>query len=1088
MSTYASTLPTLSPEIILELVAEIVLFSEGGAAAADVWQHTASQVRDCLQVDRVVLYQGVTPTKARVVVEVVDPSLPTWLGQQVRDPLVGEVWWPYYQQRQSVAIDNCAEPSQSDAHRSAKGFLSVADRAQWQQLQVHATLAAPVFSGKTLWGLLVAQDVHQPHPWQPLEIQLLEHVALHGGRLVAQLGSPLGARGANAVGTPAKGADSIPMSAVVQEEARQTESRRWQDALEGARAGVWDWNMQTNQVFYSRQWKTRLGYTEADVGTDFIEWDSRVHPDDKTHTYMALEDHIQGRTEYYQSEHRLRCKDGTYKWMLDRGQVIERTPDGKPLRMIGINNDITDHKRIEAALRQSEEALRESRNKYQTLFETLPLGIAITDAQGQLLEVNPASEHLLGITISEQTARTYNAPDWQIIRPDGSPMPAAEYASVRALSENCFVNDVEMGIVKSQGNITWISVSAAPIPLEQYGVAICYVDITARKQLEQSLALANFSLEQLGVAALWIDRESRIRHMNSQLCASLGYRRNELMMQPVNRIAPDLAPTNWASFWAAVSHQKPLITQVHHRTKQGTEFPVEAMVRHIQFMGEEYLFVLAQDIQERLHTETQLRLQSAALEACADAVVITDVQGRIEWANPAFTAITQYTLAEALGKNPRELVKSGQHPDYFYQQLWKTILTGQCWRGEIINRRKDGSLYHEFSTITPVFNNKGKINHFVAIKQDISERKAIELTLRQQSERERMLQVITHRIRQTLDLDQILETTVDEVRCFLDVDRVLIYRFNRDQSRIVIAESVAEAWPSALGFEMPEAYFFELENSLLYQGYIEVIDDVNKSNIKSCHQQVLADLQVQAKLMVPLWQGETIWGMMVVHQCRSPRMWKSLDRSCLMQLAVQVEIAIHQSELYCQLEQANQELEQLATLDGLTQIANRRTFNRVLEQEWERMQRDQKSLSLLLIDVDYFKRYNDHYGHQAGDHCLCHVAQVLKQSAQRPADLVARYGGEEFAVLLPQTDVKGAVEVAQNIQSLLHDIGIEHRYSPISLQVTVSIGLSAIVPSTALSMDQWVYRTDQALYAAKAQGRNSYVQAPMTTASPPPEA
>ncbi|MFH7244595.1 MAG: diguanylate cyclase domain-containing protein [Spirulina sp.] len=947
-----STLPKLSPEAILDLVAEMTLQSQRGMAASEIIQRAATQTRESLQADRVLIYRfsAQAESTSTVVFEAATPAIPSLLGQRVMDPLAGSAWRPYYQRRQSVAL---ADPD---------GVLSPEDIAQWQRLQIRSALAAPLFLGKDLWGLWVVQHSHQPHPWHPLEIQFLEHVALHGGNWVSQLDS---------TAAPARPSDRGPQALETAEATQRVESR-WQSALEGAGAGVWDWNMHTNQVFYSRQWKAHLGYTEAEVGTDFTEWDSRVHPEDKARTYAALEDHIQGHTEHYQSEHRLRCKDGSYKWMLDRGQVIERTPEGQPQRMIGINHDITDHKRIESALRQSEEALRESRNKYQTLFETLPLGIAITDAQGQLLEANPASEQLLGLSISEQTTRTYDAPDWQIIRPDGSPMPASEYASVRALKENCFINDVEMGIVRPDGNVTWISVSAAPIPLEQYGVAIGYVDITIRKQLEQSLA---------------------------------------------------------------------------------------------------------HDIQERLHTEAQLRLHSAALEACADAVVITDVQGRVEWANPAFTAITRYTLADAVGKNPRELVKSGQHSEHFYQQLWKTILSGQCWRGEMINRRKDGSLYHESSTITPVFNTEGKIQHFIAIKQDISERKLIELTLRQQSERERMIQVITHRIRQTLDLNQILETTVDEVCHFLDVDRVIIYRFNSDKRRIVIAESVAHPWPSALGFEMPEAYFFELENSLLYQGYIEAIDDVNKATLQPCHHQVLTDLQVQAKLMVPLWQGEAIWGMMVAHQCRSPRVWQPLDRGCLMQLSVQVEIAIHQSELYHQLEQANQELEQLATQDGLTQIANRRTFNRVLEREWERMQRDQKPLSLLLIDVDHFKHYNDHYGHQAGDHCLYQVAQVLKQSAQRPADLVARYGGEEFAVLLPQTDTRGAIEVAQTIQRLLHDLAVEHRYSPISLQVTVSIGLGTIIPSSTASMDEWVYHTDQALYAAKAQGRNSYVQA-----------
>lgn len=1060
VSMNVSTMPALSPAAILELVAAITLQHQEGKAVAEIMADLVNQVRELLQADRVLIYQMSAPTVATaawaVAWEACIPTLPSLMGHPVQDPLVKADWWPRYQRRQSVAVANEREAS-----------LSLDDLAQWRSLQVKAVLATPILRGRSLWGLWVVQS-QRPRVWEPATLQLLEHLALHSGSLVAQIDAP--------AGHPAQSATPRDSPAGTAEVARRADNR-WHAALEGAEAGVWDWNLQTNRVFYSRQWKIRLGYDEAEIGDGFTEWDSRVHPEDKAATYAALEAHIQGHTPTYQSEHRLRCKDGSYRWMLDRGQVIERTPDGRPLRMIGINNDITDHKQVEAALRQSEEFLRESRNKYQTLFETLPLGIAITDAQGHLVEVNPASEQLLGLTASEQTARTYDAPAWQIVRPDGSPMPTSEFASVRALQDNCFVHNVEMGIVKAPGDITWISVSAAPIPLEQYGVAICYVDITARKQLEQSLALANFSLEQLGVAALWVDREGRIRQTNRHLCASLGYRRNEVIMQSIHHIVPDLAE-HWPTFWDAVQSQQHLITQAHHRTKDGLEFPVEVIVRHIQFMGEEYIFALAQDIRGRLRTETQLHLQSAALEACADAVVITDIQGRVEWANPAFTTITQYSLEEAKGKNPRELVKSGRHSERFYQQLWQTILSGQCWRGEIINRRKDGTLYYEFSTITPVFDERGNIHHFIAIKQDISERKSIELVLRQQSERERMIQVITHRIRQSLNLSQILETTVAEVRQFLNVDRVLIYRFNPDQTRVVIAESVHSPWPPALGFAMPDTYFAELEHRLPAQGDIEVINDVSNAALEPCHREILIQLQAQAKLMVSLWQGDTLWGMMVAHQCRSPRVWQSLDRGCFIQLAVQLEIAIQQSELYRQLEQANQELEQLATQDGLTQIANRRTFNRIVEVEWERMQRDQQFLSLLLIDVDHFKRYNDHYGHQAGDQCLCQVAQVLKQSAKRPADLVARYGGEEFAVLLPQTDAAGAIQVAKAIQAALHSLALEHRYSPVGPYVTVSMGLSSVVPSNDLSIDQWVYQADQALYAAKAQGRNGYFQTP----------
>ena len=129
-----------------------------------------------------------------------------------------------------------------------------------------------------------------------------------------------------------------------------------------------------------------------------------------------------------------------------------------------------------------------------------------------------------------------------------------------------------------------------------------------------------------------------------------------------------------------------------------------------------------------------MRLQSAALNAAANAMVITDRAGLIEWVNPAFSELTGYTAAEAVGKNPRDLVKSDQHDQAFYKNLWDTILSGQVWRGEIINRRKDGSLYTEEQTITPLRDPQGEISHFIAVKQDITERKRAEEEIRQRAQ------------------------------------------------------------------------------------------------------------------------------------------------------------------------------------------------------------------------------------------------------------------------------------------------------------------------------------------------------------------
>ncbi|MEM9908991.1 MAG: PAS domain-containing protein, partial [Cyanobacteria bacterium P01_D01_bin.44] len=141
------------------------------------------------------------------------------------------------------------------------------------------------------------------------------------------------------------------------EDALRESEARWQFALEGAGDGVWDWNLQTNEVFYSHQWKAMLGHTDDEVSNSLDEWDSRVHPEDKTRCYADMNRHMNGESPIYQNEHRVRCKDGTHKWILDRGKVVERDQAGNPVRMIGTHADITDRKHAEEALRQLNESL-----------------------------------------------------------------------------------------------------------------------------------------------------------------------------------------------------------------------------------------------------------------------------------------------------------------------------------------------------------------------------------------------------------------------------------------------------------------------------------------------------------------------------------------------------------------------------------------------------------------------------------------------------------------------------------------------------------------------------------------------------------
>ncbi len=175
------------------------------------------------------------------------------------------------------------------------------------------------------------------------------------------------------------------------------------------------------------------------------------------------------------------------------------------------------------------------------------------------------------------------------------------------------------------------------------------------------------------------------------------------------------------------------------------------------------------------------------------------------------------------------------------------------------------------------------------------------------------------------------------------------------------------------------------------------------------------------------------------------------------------------------LNEANAELTRLSSLDGMTGIANRRHFDETLQREWRRASRSAEPhpISLLLCDVDFFKQFNDSYGHQVGDECLKAVAHILQNQLRRPGDLVARYGGEEFAVVLPDTDVAGALQVAENLRAAVEALRITHRYSAAANVVTISVGVSTYQPRRGDA--QWsalLKAADEALYRSKQAGRN----------------
>ncbi|GGP45393.1 hypothetical protein GCM10009347_11070 [Shewanella algicola] len=173
-----------------------------------------------------------------------------------------------------------------------------------------------------------------------------------------------------------------------------------------------------------------------------------------------------------------------------------------------------------------------------------------------------------------------------------------------------------------------------------------------------------------------------------------------------------------------------------------------------------------------------------------------------------------------------------------------------------------------------------------------------------------------------------------------------------------------------------------------------------------------------------------------------------------------------------QIKQANAELETLSLTDPLTQIANRLALDRKLRMEWVALYRTQSPLAIIMIDIDYFKLFNDHYGHLEGDNCLLNIANILTQNTKRPRDLVARFGGEEFTLVLPDTNIQDAVQIAKHIHNDIANSELKHQCSKVSEFVTVSIGIAGVIPSGTSSVGELMEMADKALYVAKQNGRN----------------
>ena len=461
--------------------------------------------------------------------------------------------------------------------------------------------------------------------------------------------------------------------------------------------------------------------------------------------------------------------------------------------------------------------------------------------------------------------------------------------------------------------------------------------------------------------------------------------------------------------------------------------------------------------------------------------------GTLDWDISADMLVMSEELQLLLALTPREV-------DGHYQAIFKHVHPEDRQR---VNQALQDAIHQqkrydiEFRILLPdesvrwllsqgqVFHAPNTSPRLVGVTLDISAQKQAEAELKLQAQRERLVSEIAQRIRTLLDLDSILEQTVIAVHEFIEADRVIILQCSPDMSGKVIQESCSPTYPAMMGWAVRDPWSVDDKFLAHYrQGRGMAVANVAEQGLSENQLMFLEYFKIQAEIVVPLLQEQTLWGLLIAHQCAAPRQWSTADVRLLQSLATQVGIAVQQATLHRQITLANQGLRRMAYLDGLTQVANRRRFEQHLESEWRRMARQKDPIAIILADIDYFKGFNDLYGHQAGDNCLRLVARTLSHAAKRPGDLVARYGGEEFVVILPNTALKGAETVAEEIRRSIRDRHISHRSSTIDNIVTMSLGVASCVPAANSSAANLLKQADEALYAAKAGGRDQVRLAP----------
>ncbi|HLD69225.1 MAG TPA: diguanylate cyclase, partial [Candidatus Omnitrophota bacterium] len=414
-------------------------------------------------------------------------------------------------------------------------------------------------------------------------------------------------------------------------------------------------------------------------------------------------------------------------------------------------------------------------------------------------------------------------------------------------------------------------------------------------------------------------------------------------------------------------------------------------------------------------------------------------------------ATTGYGIQEAVGQTPR-ILRSGRQDAAYYQRLWETILSGKVFRATTANKKKNGQIYYADQTISPVKDETGKIVCFVSVWKDVTERIEAEEKLTYEKKKLEQVLGIEAGLHSILDLNKLIDFVVEKTCEVLEVQRCSVMFIDHESGELCIKGHRG------------------IEESMIGESVLKIGDEIVNlierqhkakmhNNLSPKHSSKIDGTlyQSEAFLSVPIELKDHLLGIINVSHKKGKHgdIFTDLDFKILLMIVRQVRIAMENAKLY-------RELKYISMTDGLTGIYNYRYFTQTIDYEIVRAKRYGRSLSLLMIDIDQLKTYNDTIGHLEGDKLIKSIAKVIKESV-RTTDVACRYAGDEFAVILPETDLGQARNTAEKIRKKVAELSARQ-------PVSVSIGLAE--STTHTNRYDLIQKADSQLYAAKHHGKN----------------